>query len=197
MELPSQLKNLIQTFTKLPGVGERTATRYSFEMLDWSESEINEMGAAVRAMAHVKRCEQCGALTEASICEICTDHRRGEQRSICAVEDIADWMAIERSHTFKGRYFILGGVLNPLIGIGPDDLGLNRLAERVRLDGVEEVILALNPSVEGDATCAYIKDLLPASVNVLRIGFGMPIGGSLEFLDSMTIGKALENRKRM
>jgi recombination protein RecR len=127
---------------------------------------------------------------------ICQDEFRESQKSLCIVETASDLMAIEKSGNFKGLYHILGGVLNPLLGIGPEELKLDELKHRIVAKEIQEVILAINPSVEGDATCSYLKMILPADVRVERIGFGVPIGGSLEYLDPMTITKALENRKR-
>jgi recombination protein RecR len=133
---------------------------------------------------------------EEKFCSICQDAHRQDQRMICVVENISDLMAIEKSGNFKGVYHILGGVLNPLLGVGPDELRMDELKSRIVEKGISEVILAINPSVEGDATCAYFKTLLPEETRIERIGFGVPIGGSLEYLDPMTITKALENRKR-
>ena len=130
-------------------------------------------------------------------CSVCLDNSRGLDGTICVVESITDCMAIERSNQFKGKYHVLGGVLNPLMGIGPDELSIDKLVSRVKEDGITSLILAVNPSVEGDATCSYIKQVIPESVAADRIGFGIPMGGSLEYLDSMTITKALENRRKM
>jgi recombination protein RecR len=134
--------------------------------------------------------------SEGDICNICATDSRSSAKVLCVVENINDLMAIEKSNTFTGVYHILGGVLNPLSGIGPDQLKIDKLVERVKKLGVETVILAVNPSVEGDATCSYIKQLF-GDVNIERIGFGIPIGGSLEYLDPLTISKALENRKML
>lgn len=130
------------------------------------------------------------------LCSICSDEDRQANKSLCIIENASDLMAIEKSGNFKGVYHILGGVLNPLLGVGPDELKMDELKSRILEKDIKEVILAINPSVEGDATCSYFKTLLPDSVQVERIGFGVPIGGSLEYLDPMTITKALENRKR-
>lgn len=119
---------------------------------------------------------------------------RGETKVLCIVEGVTDLLAIEKSSQFKGRYHVLGGVLNPLLGIGPNELGINKLIDRIKRNEIEELVLAINPSVEGDATCSFIKELLPDGVKAERIGFGMPMGGSLEYLDTLTISKALENR---
>ena len=125
------------------------------------------------------------------------DHNRGHAKTLCVVESVTDYLAIERSGNFKGKFHILFGVLNPLMGIGPDELKLDYLFSRIEDEEVEEIILAVNPSVEGDATCAYVKQMLPETVRVDRIGFGIPMGGSLEYVDSLTITKALENRRHL
>ena len=148
-------------------------------------------------MGDLNSCSQCGFYTDEKLCQVCSDEGRNEQGSVCVVESISDFIAIEKSGTYHGTYHILGGVLNPLLGVGPDDLKIPDLINRVNTRNTRELILAVNPSVEGDATCSYIKDELPDNVDVERIGFGIPIGGSLEYLDSMTISKALENRKRL
>jgi recombination protein RecR len=134
---------------------------------------------------------------DTDVCLICSNERRKESTTLCVVESITDCLAIERSGTFKGRFHILFGVLNPLLGIGPDELKLDQLQKRISEEGVKEVILAVNPSVEGDATCSYIKQILPESVLVERIGFGIPMGGSLEYVDALTISKAMENRRHL
>ncbi|MBA2404416.1 MAG: recombination protein RecR [Bdellovibrionales bacterium] len=131
-----------------------------------------------------------------NLCSICQNESRQSIAYLCVVENASDLMAIEKSGTFKGVYHILGGVLNPLLGVGPDELKMDQLREKIIKKEIREIILAVNPSVEGDATCSYLKSILPGSVQVDRIGFGVPIGGSLEYLDPMTITKALENRKR-
>lgn len=130
------------------------------------------------------------------LCNICLNESRQSVGSLCVVENASDLLAIEKSGTFKGVYHILGGVLNPLLGVGPDELKMDDLREKIIKKEIQEIILAINPSVEGDATCSYLKSILPQTVQVDRIGFGVPIGGSLEYLDPMTITKALENRKR-
>jgi recombination protein RecR len=134
--------------------------------------------------------------SDENLCSICQSENRKDVHSLCVVENASDLMAIEKSGHFKGVYHILGGVLNPLLGIGPDELKMDDLRSNILRKEVKDVILAINPSVEGDATCSYLKSILPTEINVERIGFGVPIGGSLEYLDPMTITKALENRKR-
>ncbi len=197
MDLPDKISNVVQFFSMLPGVGEKTATRQTLTLTSWSHEDLIKFGENLRALTELKNCRKCGLFSEDEFCSICESPKRVNAKTICVVESITDCLAIEKSGTYRGTYHILNGVLNPLLGIGPDELYLERLKERVVSEGVEEMIIALNPSVEGDATSSYIRDLVGDGVNVERIGFGIPIGGSLEYLDSMTIGKALENRKRM
>ncbi len=196
IQLPEVIKNAVEALTRLPGVGEKTAFRMVMSMTHWKPVELESVGAAIVNLQHLNLCDECGMFADENICSICDDDNRKSMRNICVVENASDLMAIEKSGHFRGTYHILGGVLNPLLGIGPDELRMDELKERILLNEVQEVILAMNPSVEGDATCAYFKSILPTTVQVERIGFGVPIGGSLEYLDPMTITKALENRKR-
>ena len=197
MELPETLKNAVTQMTKIPGVGEKTALRQILTICRWDKEQLFALGKSLIELGGLNSCSQCGFYTDDSLCQVCSDEGRNEQGSVCVVENISDFIAIEKSGTFHGTYHILGGVLNPLLGVGPEDLKIPQLIERIKKRGAREIILAVNPSVEGDATCSYIKDELPETMDVERIGFGIPIGGSLEYLDSMTISKALENRKRL
>lgn len=196
MDLPSRILDAIENFSKIPGVGNKTAMRQILQLCNWQKTDLVEFGRSIAELADLKKCEQCGFYSEENICSICSDNRRVGSRVICVVESISDCLAIEKSETFSGVYHILGGVLNPLMGIGPDELGIDKLIERITKN-FDSVILAVNPSVEGDATCSYIKEHIPAQINVDRIGFGIPMGGSLEYVDALTISKALENRKKM
>ncbi len=196
IQLPEVIKNAVEALTRLPGVGEKTAFRMVMSMTHWRGAELIEVGNAISELRDLKLCQDCGMFSEAQFCSVCLDENRQSIKSICVVENHADLIAIEKSSTFKGTYHILGGVLNPLLGVGPDELKMDELKNRIIEREVQEVILAINPSVEGDATCSYFKTLLPETVKVERIGFGVPIGGNLEYLDPMTITKALENRKR-
>jgi recombination protein RecR len=196
IELPESILNTVTSFTKLPGVGEKTAMRQVMNMVRWNPEDLSEFAAAVNELQNINKCSDCGLYSEKDLCEICTNEGRKISSIICVVESINDLMAIERSNDYSGLYHVLGGVLNPLMGIGPDQLKINKLVERVNKFNMNTVVLAINPSVEGDATCSYIKQLLN-NVHVERIGFGVPIGGSLEYLDPLTISKALENRKRL
>lgn len=196
IQLPDVIKNAVDALTKLPGVGEKTAFRMVMSMTNWKSQELTTIGEALSDLRNLRLCDDCGMFSDDDLCAICKDEFRKLQQSLCVVENASDLMAIEKSGHYKGVYHILGGVLNPLLGIGPDELKLDDLKSRILEEGIQEVILAINPSVEGDATCSYLKTLLPSNVRVERIGFGVPIGGSLEYLDPMTITKALENRKR-
>jgi recombination protein RecR len=196
IQLPDVIKNAVEALTKLPGVGEKTAFRMVMNMTNWKPQELMVIGDALTDLKNLRTCSECGMFSDDHLCVICQDEFRESQKSLCIVETASDLMAIEKSGNFKGLYHILGGVLNPLLGIGPEELKLDELKHRIVAKEIQEVILAINPSVEGDATCSYLKMILPADVRVERIGFGVPIGGSLEYLDPMTITKALENRKR-
>lgn len=196
IQLPEVIKNAVEALTRLPGVGEKTAFRMVMNMTNWKASELESVGSALASLTELRLCHECGMFAEANLCSICADESRQALKTLCVVENVSDLMAIEKSGHFRGVYHILGGVLNPLLGVGPDELRMDELKSRIIEKGIAEVILAINPSVEGDATCSYFKTLLPESVRVERIGFGVPIGGSLEYLDPMTITKALENRKR-
>ena len=196
IELPESILNTVKSFTQLPGVGEKTATRQVMQMVRWNEEELMSFSHAVKELTNIKKCVECGLYCEDDKCEICLNGGRASESILCVVENINDLMAIERSNDFKGLYHVLGGVLNPLLGVGPEQLKIDKVIERVERFNISTVVLAINPSVEGDATCSYIKQLLK-DVHVERIGFGVPIGGSLEYLDPLTISKALENRKRL
>lgn len=196
IQIPEVIKNAVLALTKLPGVGEKTAFRMVMSMTHWKTQELLTVGNSLIGLKDLKVCEECGMFADENICSICSDEARQSTRVMCIIENASDLMAIEKSGNFRGIYHILGGVLNPLLGIGPDELKMDELRNRIVDKEIEEVILAVNPSVEGDATCSYLKTLLPEAVKVERIGFGVPIGGSLEYLDPLTITKALENRKR-
>jgi recombination protein RecR len=196
IQLPEVIKNAVEALTRLPGVGEKTAFRMVMNMTNWKSVELTSVSTALASLQHLKLCLECGMFADENQCSICANDSRVSTQILCVVENASDLMAIEKSGTFNGVYHILGGVLNPLLGVGPDELKMDDLRQKIIKKEIQEIILAVNPSVEGDATCSYLKSILPVSVQVDRIGFGVPIGGSLEYLDPMTITKALENRKR-
>ncbi len=198
-QLPEELKTLVQSLTHLPSVGQRTAVRYAMNMLQWSKEKRIELASRLLAIDNLKTCEICGIFVSADIecCTLCNDSSRSATKTLCVVENFQDFLAIERGHHFSGLYHILAGVLNPLLGIGPEQLRIDTLIARAKSAEIEHVILALNPSLEGDATSAYLVEKLNPYCEIERIGFGVPMGSHLEYLDSQTIFSALENRKKI
>ncbi|GAB4260189.1 MAG: recombination mediator RecR [Deferrisomatales bacterium] len=194
---PPSVTRLIRELRKLPGVGEKTATRFALHLLRAPEADVRALaGALTEVKERVRPCSVCFQLTEADPCAICTSPKR-DGSVICVVEDPASLLAVEKSHSFFGRYHVLGGRLSPMEGVGPEDLHVAELVARVRAGGVEEVILATNPDVEGEATALYLKRVLePLGVRLTRIARGVPMGGDLEYADAMTLGRALEGRSR-
>jgi len=192
------LGKLIQELEKLPGVGPKTAQRLAFFILNMPEEEARALAEAIlNAKRRIKRCQVCFNYTEGEICEICSDPRR-DRTTVCVVEQVSDLMAIERVGEYKGVYHVLHGLISPIDGIGPEDLTIPHLLNRVRAGGVREVILATSPTVEGDATASYIADLIkPLGVKVTRIGLGLPAGGDLDYADQITILRALEGRREL
>jgi recombination protein RecR len=200
--LPVALTRLVQLFSRLPGVGEKTAQRFVLELLGRRELG-QELGRELSELANrVRPCERCGGLAEvdehrAAVCGICRDNRR-EATLLCVVSRVQDLMAIERSGAMRGRYFVLGRLLSPLDGIGPDQLPLEALYRRVREDAVTEVIVATPPSVDGEATALLIaRDMANLGARVTRIASGIPHGGELEVLDQITLGRAIDGRRTM
>jgi recombination protein RecR len=195
LELPSILQKTVEQFRKIPGIGEKTALRQALFLTTWNPDDLREFGRSIEMMGVLRKCLECGLFCENELCLLCTSPSREKEKRLCIVETIADCLAILKGQVYFGLFHILGGTLNPLMGIGPDQLHLKNLVKRIQNRGIENVILALNPSIEGDATCSFIKNLLPKGLTVERIGFGIPVGGSLEYLDPLTISKALENRR--
>ncbi len=186
---------LISEFSKLPGVGEKTAMRLAYYVLRTDAHDIQQLTEALTAAKErVRFCEECFTFTELSPCQTCTSPSRN-RLLVCVIEKPADLMAIENSQRFTGQYHVLHGVLSPLDGIGPDQLRIRELIARIAKNQIQEVILALNPTVEGEATGVYLTKLLsPLGVTVTKIAHGIPVGGVLEYIDRQTIGRALENR---
>jgi len=183
---------------RLPGIGEKSATRLAFHLLGAPAAAVEELADAIsRLKQDTVLCEQCFDLTDASPCAVCRSDKR-DPALLCVVEEPADLAAIERSRRFQGRYHVLGGALSPIDGIGPGDLRIAELEERVRKEEVREVILATNPNAEGDATAHFICERLqPSGVGLTRIAYGMPLGGDLEYADHVTIGLSLDNRRKV
>ncbi|HZA50002.1 MAG TPA: recombination mediator RecR [Myxococcaceae bacterium] len=195
---PDPLNRLVAQLAKLPGVGEKTAQRLAFHILRAPPEYARELSTAIQEVVEkVKLCERCFSLTDQELCGFCRDERR-DDRVLCVVEGLADLMAVERTREFKGRYHVLHGVLSPLEGIGPDQLRIKELLARLQSAKVEEVIVATNPDVEGEATALYLTRLLkPMGVKVTRIAQGVPMGGDLEFADQATLARALTARREI
>jgi len=192
------LQALIDHFKKLPGVGEKTARRLAFAVLDMDAGEVQQFAETlVQVKQKIGYCTKCGNLAETELCGICADDRRAGA-ILCVVERAADLLVLESSGQYRGRYHVLHGVLSPLDGVGPEDLNLERLERRVQEEGIQEVIVATNPSIEGDTTSLYIANILRKyGVKVTRPARGLPIGSTLEFADRGTITKALEGREQI
>jgi len=190
-----QIERLIQLLSKLPGLGPRSARRAALALLKKRELLLEPLGAAMRdAAAAIKTCEVCGNLDTMSPCSLCNDPRR-DAHVLCVVEDVADLWALERASVFRGKYHVLGGVLSALDGMTPEKLNISTLVARVR-DGVEEVILAMNATVEGQTTAHYLMDALEqTSVKVTRLAHGVPVGGELDYLDEGTLSHAFKARR--
>lgn len=194
----SAIDDLAAELAKLPGIGRKTALRLTYHLLKQPRERSVRLAHALETLAErVHPCPACFNLTEDEECGICRDPRR-DAGVICAVEEAADIGAIERAGEFRGRYHVLGGRISPLDGVGPEDLTVTALEHRVRDGGVREVIVATNPSVEGDATALYLQQVLaPCGVRVTRIARGLPVGGDLEYADGVTIAQALSARREM
>lgn len=194
--LPPPLERLIGELTKLPGVGRKTAQRFAFHLLRAPAGDSEALAAAVRELREKTRaCAICFNLSEGETCSICSDPRR-DRTVVCVVQEPVNVLALERTNAFRGLYHVLGGSLSPLHDVGPDDLRVKELIERVRTDGVQEVVLATNPDVEGEATAVYVSRLLkPSGIRTTRLAQGLPAGADLEFTDDLTLQRAFEGRR--
>jgi recombination protein RecR len=191
------VENLVAQLTRLPGIGTRTAQRLAFHILQKPKEEALALAAAlVEVKERVRFCRECGNLTEEEVCAICTDARR-DHSTICVVEQPVDVVSLERTHEFRGLYHVLGGALSPLDGVDPSDLRVDELMRRVDANGVQEVVLATNPNMTGEATAAFLADRLRGRVRVTRLASGLPVGGDLEYADEVTLGRALSGRREM
>ncbi|MDH5507068.1 MAG: recombination mediator RecR [Anaerolineae bacterium] len=200
MLIPEPVQRLIDAFARLPGIGPKTASRLTFHLLRGTQDLSYELPQALAELkANTGECEQCFNITMADepLCQICV-HPQREDSVLCAVEEPLDVIALERTAGFKGRYHVLHGALSPIEGIGPDDLKIAELIERVKRGGIVEVIVATNPSMEGDATAMYLRQQLqPLGVRVTRLARGLPVGGDLEYADQSTLLRALSGRQEM
>ncbi len=192
------IEKLIQSFEKLPSIGNKTAARLAFYILNASEEETNDfVSSIVNAKKNLKYCSKCYNISDTDPCQICGNPKR-DQSEICVVEDVRDIIAMEKTHEFRGVYHVLHGSISPMNGIGPDDIKIKELLARLMDGQVKEVILATNPRVEGEATAMYLSKLIkPLGIKVTRIAHGIPVGGDLEYTDEITLTKALEGRREL
>src|SRR6476661_2943969 len=191
------IDNLVAQLTRLPGVGTRTAHRLAFHLLRAPKDEALALAAAVQEVKErVRFCKECGNLTEDELCSICEDSRR-DRTIVCVVEQPVDLVSVERTHEYRGLYHVLGGSLSPLDGVEPEHLRIDELLGRVERNGIEEVVLATNPNMTGEATAAFLADRLRGRVRVTRLASGLPVGGDLEYADEVTLGRALSGRREM
>jgi recombination protein RecR len=192
-----RVENLVAQLTHLPGVGSRTAHRFAFHLLRVSKEEALALADAIEEVKErVRFCNECGNLTEDDLCAICLDARR-DHSLICVVEHPADLISLERTHEFRGLYHVLGGSLSPIDGVEPEHLRIDELLRRVERNGVQEVVLATNPNMTGEATAHFLADRLRGRVRVTRLASGLPVGGDLEYADEVTLGRALAGRREM
>ena len=195
--LSPSVDNLVAQLTRLPGIGTRTAQRLAFHLLRVPKEETLALAAAIQEVKErVRFCRECGNLTEEEVCAICLDTRR-DHTLICVVEQPADLISLERTAEFRGLYHVLGGSLSPLDGVEPEHLRIDELLSRVDRNGAQEVVLATNPNMTGEATASYLADRLRGRVKVTRLASGLPVGSDLEYADEVTLGRALSGRREM
>jgi recombination protein RecR len=191
------VENLVAQLTRLPGIGQRTAQRLAFHILQRGNDEALALSAAIALVKErVRFCNECGNLTEEETCAICRDTRR-DHTTICVVEQPVDVVSLERTNEYRGLYHVLGGALSPIDGVDPGDLRIDELMSRVEKNGVQEVVLATNPTMTGEATAAFLATRLRDRVRVTRLASGLPVGGDLEYADEVTLGRALAGRREM
>jgi recombination protein RecR len=189
------VENLVAQLARLPGIGTRTAQRLAFHLLSSPKDDALALAGAIEEVKErVRFCRECGNLTEEELCGICSDPRR-DATVVCVVEQPVDVVSLERTHEYRGLYHVLGGALSPLDGVEPSDLRIAGLLQRIEAGVIEEVVLATNPNMTGEATAAYIADKLRGGVRVTRLASGLPVGGDLEYADEVTLGRALAGRR--
>ena len=198
MNYPDSLKVLIDSFKKLPSIGEKTAERLSFAVMNMSEEDINSFSKAiVDVKLKIKKCSICGNITENEICDICSDSSR-DSDIICVVEDSKNIISLEKMGSYRGKYHVLNGLISPMDGKGPDDIMLDSLLQRIKQENIKEIIIAVSPTLEGETTSLYISKLLePFKITVSKIAYGIPIGADMEYLDPMTLSMAMSNRNKI
>lgn len=198
MNYPTTIRNLIECYKKLPGIGEKTAERLALATLTINQETLDMFADSVaNVKKRIKRCTKCNNLSEEDLCEICRDTSR-DQNTICVVEEPKNVILFEKVGTYKGLYQVLDGLISPLDGIGPDDVKINMLLERIKKDDIKEVIIAVKPSIEGETTSLYILKLLEGkNITVSKIAHGVPLGADMEYIDALTLEMALEDRKKI
>lgn len=196
--IPEPLSQLIDELSKLPGIGPKTAQRLAFHILESSEPEIKALSQAMlEAKRRLKTCSQCFTLSDVDLCSVCRDPKR-DSSQLCVVAEPRDLMALERTREYKGKFHVLGGLISPLDGIGPDNLRIRELLPRLQNNHVKEIIIATNPSATGEATALYLAKLIkPLEVKVTRLACGLPMGADLEYADEVTLSKALAGRTEL
>lgn len=196
MEYILPLQKLIEQFCRLSGVGQKTAVRYAFSVLEMSEDDAKAFAdAIVTAKRDITRCEVCGNLSDKPKCSICSDERR-DRSVVCVVEDAKTVMALEKVKEYHGIYHVLGGAISPMDGVGPDDLRIKELLERIKTGEMKEIIIATNPNIEGETTAMYLSKLItPLGIRVTRLAYGVPVGADLEYADEVTLLRALDGRR--
>lgn len=194
----SLLNQLIQAFKILPGIGEKSAQRMAFHLLEKNREGGRNLAKVINeSVENIRNCSECRNLTEDVVCHICLDEKRNK-KLICVVESPTDVLAIENSGSFNGKYFVLMGRLSPIDGVTPQDLGIPKLIERIKSSEIDEIIIATSPTIEGDATSFYIKDQLnDNNILISRIAYGVPMGGELEYVDNTTLGRAIQGRREI
>lgn len=195
---PDSLKNIIESFKMLPGIGEKTAERLAFHVISMDEEKTNFFADSIKiAKEKIKKCSICNGITDKDICDICTNTMR-DNNTLCIVEDPKSIFLFEKIGVYNGKYHVIDGLISPLDGVDPDDIGLDKLVNRIHDDNYKEVIIAVKPSVEGETTALYIKKIIEGmNIKVTRIASGIPIGTDIEFIDSMTLERALNDRKEI
>ena len=198
MPVADPIARLVKELAKLPGIGEKTAQRLAFHVLEAGPAYATDLADAIAGVVRdVRLCSSCQTLTDRDPCPICSDPRR-DARTLCVVEGVPDLLAVERTHEFRGRYHVLHGALSPLDGVGPGDLKIRELLVRLETEPADEVVLATNPDVEGEATALYLTKLLkPTGIRVTRIAQGVPMGGDLEYADQVTLARAIAGRREL
>ena len=193
---PDSIKNLVESFKYLPGIGEKTAERLAFSILELEDEQIKMFSESVKEVKEkVHKCKECNTLTDDELCFVCNDHTR-DSKILCVVEDTKSVFLFEKLGMFHGKYHVLDGLISPLDGINPEDIGLSKLLDRIKKEKFEEIIFAFKPSIEGETTSLYIKRVLDdMNIRITRLASGVPIGADMEYIDSLTLERALKDRK--